>query len=130
MQRLLMEILYCDRKNVRNTGKVTVVELTSNDDEVYSVLTHSVRTNPQKHQRKKLSSRIRLQTEYQETALSMFKSILAEKQKSGFRFLKNGEKIAVPHFKDIFNTELKAKKSKPRVKEIAPEQPTYRKLAI
>jgi hypothetical protein len=120
--------MYCDRKNARNTGKVAVVELNSSDDETYSVITHSVRTNPQKHQRKKLSSRIRLQTEHPETALSMFKAILAEKQKSGFRFLKNGEEIAVPHFKDIFNAKLKINKTKFKVRQVQLEQPEYRKL--
>jgi hypothetical protein len=128
MQRLLIEIMCCDSNHGRHAGKVVVVELNS-DDEMYRVLTHSVRTNPQKHQRKKISSRIRLQTEHQEAALSMHKSILCEKQKAGFRFLKNGEKIAVPNFKDIFNPTLKATKAKPKLREVKPEEPEYRKLS-
>ena len=118
----------CDSNHGRHAGKVVVVELNS-DDEMYRVLTHSVRTNPQKHQRKKISSRIRLQTEHQEAALSMHKFILREKQKAGFRFLKNGEKIAVPNFKDIFNPTLKATKAKPKLREVKPEEPEYRKLS-
>lgn len=130
MQRLLMEILYCDHDSSRNSGKVTVIELKSDDKEIYSVTTHTMRVNPQKHQRKKPSSRLRIESEYQETALSMFKAILIEKQKAGFRFLKNGEKIIVPQFKEIFNTNLKTYKSKPKIKDVEPEQPAYRKLAI
>jgi hypothetical protein len=119
----MMEIMYCDsHRRCRHAGKVVVVEL-KNVDGRYTVLTHSVRLNPQKHQRKTLSSKTRLQTEQEHNAVSMYKAILSDKQKSGFRFLRNGERIDIPHFEKLFKPTTRKAKSQPA-------EPTYRKLAI
>lgn len=122
--------MLCDNKHSRHTGKVVFVVLSTDDDGIYRVSTHSTRTNPQKHQRKKPSERLRLETEHQDTALSMFKTIFKEKQKAGFRVLKNDESITIPNLKTMFKAKLKAKKSKPKVKEVKLEETTYRKLAL
>ena len=130
MQRLLIEILYCDRANTRNEGKVTVVEL-SYEDGIYSVLTHGLRANPQKHELRKPVSKLRLESEYEDNASVMFKAILAEKQKIGFRFLADGEKLNVPYFKEIFKDTVRTEENKTTLKIKQTHQiEELRKLAI
>jgi hypothetical protein len=119
----MMEIMHCQNIAHRNAGKIAIIEL-SNRNGTFIVQTHSVRKNPMKHQRKKLSSKIRLKTDHKETAMSMFNAILGEKQKAGFKFLANGENINIPHFEELF----KPKANKPKKQNI--EQPTYRKLSV
>jgi hypothetical protein len=130
MQRLLIEILYCDRANIRNKGKVAVVEL-SYEDGIYKVLTHGLRADPQKRQLRKPVSKMRLESEYEDNASTMFKSILAEKQKIGFRFLADGEKLNVPYFNEIFKDTDRTEKNKNTLKITQTNQvEEFRKLAI
>ena len=129
MQRLLIEILYCDLRG-RHEGKVAVVEL-SYDEGIYKVLTHGLRANPEKHQLRLPISKIRLESEYEDNASAMFKAILTEKQKIGFRFLADGEQLTVPYFNEIFKDADRTKKNKSTSKINQTNQvEEFRKLAI
>lgn len=128
MQRLLIEILYCDLRG-RHEGKVAVVEL-SYDEGIYKVLTHGLRTNPERQSRRPVS-KMRLESEYEDNATAMFKAILAEKQKIGFRFLADGEKLTVPYFNEIFKDTDPVKERKNTLKINQTNQvEEFRKLSI
>ena len=129
MHRLLIEILYCDRRG-RHEGKVAVVEL-SYEDGTYKVLTHGLRANPERRQLRLPVSKTRLESEYEDNASAMFKSILAEKQKIGFRFLADGEKLTVPYFNEIFKDTDPVKERKNTSKITQTNQvEEFRKLSI
>lgn len=129
MHRLLIEILYCDRLG-RHEGKVTVVEL-SYEDGIYKVLTHGLRANPERRQLRLPVSKIRLESEYEDTASAMFKAILTEKQRIGFRFLADGENLTVPYFNEIFKDTDRTEKNKNTSKINQTNQvEEFRKLSI
>lgn len=129
MHRLLIEILYCDRRG-RHEGKVTVVEL-SYADGIYKVLTHGLRANPERRQLRRPVSKMRLESEYEDNASTMFKAILTEKQKIGFRFLADGENLTVPYFNEIFKDTDRTEKNKNTSKINQTNQvEEFRKLSI
>jgi hypothetical protein len=116
-----MEIMLFDQEQRhKNYNKVIVVDVSIDDNRVFMVKAHhfkiGVLRNP--------ITKVRLNSEHEELALSKFKEILQGKKKEGFRYLRSGESIDLVNFRKIF-TDKKVKK--PKKTEAAKE---HRKLSV